>query len=217
VFKIIIHLLGLHPIASKGNTTGGKQQDGSMLCLLHSCKTPGQVTPQHNTIILAKLSRCMDGIIRKATKIDLHPNNINTTDGFFLRRSGKPLIRNLKERKHALNNMMPPVGPEKDRFFSYFTSNTAPLSVICLKAPYWSGSFFPYSLSLIGPFPSAFLPQTLYKPSTFQLCHFRPEDGDSMFLRNVGIDLRNHTAPKPKTTPTSLVTAVRTSNVRDLM
>jgi hypothetical protein len=127
-----------------------------MLCLQHPCKTPGQVTPQHNTIILAKLSRCMDGIIRKATEIDLHPNNINKTDGFSLLRSERPLIR----------NMMPPVGPEKDRFFSYFTSNTAPLSVICLKAPYWCGSFFPYLLSLIGPFPSG-VPSSkvdLYKP-----------------------------------------------------
>jgi hypothetical protein len=26
-----------------------------------------------------------------------------------------------------------------------------------------------------------------------------PEDGDSMFLRNVSIDLQIHTAPKPKT------------------
>jgi hypothetical protein len=33
-----------------------------------------------------------------------------------------------------------------------------------------------------------------YKLSTFQLCHFSPKDIDSMFLRNVGIDLRNHTA-----------------------
>jgi hypothetical protein len=26
-----------------------------------------------------------------------------------------------------------------------------------------------------------------------------PEDGDSVFLRNFGIDLQIHTAPKPKT------------------
>jgi len=31
------------------------------------------------------------------------------------------------------------------------------------------------------------------------ICSFSPEDGDSMFLRNVEIDLRNHTAPKSKT------------------
>jgi hypothetical protein len=41
-------------------------------------------------------------------------------------------------------------------------------------------------------------------PSTFQLYHFNPVDGDSIFLRNFGIDLRNHTELNPKTTPTSL-------------
>jgi hypothetical protein len=30
-----------------------------------------------------------------------------------------------------------------------------------------------------------------------------PEDGDSMFLRNVGIDLQIHTASKPKTSTTT--------------
>jgi hypothetical protein len=34
------------------------------------------------------------------------------------------------------------------------------------------------------------------------LRHFSPEDGDSMLLRNGGIDLRHHTTPKPKTTLT---------------
>jgi len=32
-------------------------------------------------------------------------------------------------------------------------------------------------------------------------CHVSPEDGDSMFIRNVYIDLRTDKAPKPKTTP----------------
>jgi hypothetical protein len=38
-----------------------------------------------------------------------------------------------------------------------------------------------------------------YKPSISQLCHFSPEDRDNMFIRNFGISLRNHMAPKPKT------------------
>jgi hypothetical protein len=33
----------------------------------------------------------------------------------------------------------------------------------------------------LGNFPSAFFPQTLYKPSTSQLCHFSLEDGDKCF------------------------------------
>jgi hypothetical protein len=44
-------------------------------------------------------------------------------------------------------------------------------------------------------------PQILYKSSTSQPCHFSLEDVNSIFLRNVGIDLRNHEAPAPKTTP----------------
>jgi hypothetical protein len=31
--------------------------------------------------------------------------------------------------------------------------------------------------------------------------NFIPEDGDSMFLQTVAINLRNHMAPKPKKTP----------------
>jgi hypothetical protein len=41
---------------------------------------------------------------------------------------------------------------------------------------------------------------TPYNTSTSQLCHFNYEDGDSMFLWNIGIDLWNYVAPKPKTT-----------------
>jgi hypothetical protein len=33
--------------------------------------------------------------------------------------------------------------------------------------------------------------------------YFSPEDGDSMFLGNVGIYLRVYTAPKPRTTKTT--------------
>jgi hypothetical protein len=39
--------------------------------------------------------------------------------------------------------------------------------------------------------PSAFLYLTLHSPSTSQLCHFSPEDGDSTILRNVGNDPQN--------------------------
>jgi hypothetical protein len=51
-----------------------------------------------NTSILAKKSRCMDRIIRKAIEIELHPN-INREDGFSLSRSWKPLIRDLRDQK----------------------------------------------------------------------------------------------------------------------
>jgi hypothetical protein len=54
-----------------------------------------------------------------------------------------------------------------------------------------------------GLTPSTFLPLTLYNTSTSQLCNFSPEDGDSMFLWNIGIYLQNYMAPIPKLTSTS--------------
>jgi hypothetical protein len=33
--------------------------------------------------------------------------------------------------------------------------------------------------------------------ATFLLCHFCPEDGDSMFLQNIGICPQNYTAKNP--------------------
>jgi hypothetical protein len=47
------------------------------------------------------------------------------------------------------------------------------------------------------PSSQVFLSVTLYKPSTSQLCHFSPEDGDSTSVQNVGISLQN-VAPNPK-------------------
>jgi hypothetical protein len=47
---------------------------------------------------------------------------------------------------------------------------------------------FPYSLPPIGSLPLALALHVLYKPSTSLPCHFSPEDGDSMFLQNAGID-----------------------------
>jgi hypothetical protein len=61
---------------------------------------------------------------------------------------------------------------------SVFTSY--PASSLCnLLEDYLSPPLF---LVLDRPFPSAFLPLTLYRPYTSQICHFSPKDGDSMFF-----------------------------------
>jgi hypothetical protein len=56
-----------------------------------------------------------------------------------------------------------------------------------------------------------FLPLTLYKPSTSHLCHFRPEDGQRIFLRNVGTELINNLRQNPRQYQRH-VTTVKTSN-----
>jgi hypothetical protein len=106
----------------------------------------------------------------------------------------------------------PPVGPEKGRFFSYFTPYPAPIiSNLLVGSLLVRTIFSPQSMSLIGPFLSAFFPQTPKRPPLPSFCRYSPEHGDSMFLRNAGIDLRNHTAPKPNTTPISHYTSCSVS------
>jgi hypothetical protein len=60
----------------------------------------------HNTSILAKKLRRTDRVIREAIEIDVHANNISREDVFSPSRSSKPLIRDLRERKQALNKNM---------------------------------------------------------------------------------------------------------------
>jgi hypothetical protein len=109
----------------------------------------------HNTSIPASKSRYMDRIIREATEIEPHPNNINRDNSFSLIRSWKPLIRVLREHKLPLTRTRPP-------------PYNLPEGSLLVR------SQFPYSLALIGYLPSALALQILYKPSTSLPCHFSP-------------------------------------------
>jgi hypothetical protein len=52
----------------------------------------------------------MDLIIMEAIEIQLHPNNMNREDGFFLSKAWKPLIHALKEQKKCLlKGLHPPL------------------------------------------------------------------------------------------------------------
>jgi hypothetical protein len=64
----------------------------------------------NNTSTLAKKLRHMDQIFKDMIEIELHPNSINTKDGFSLNRSWKPLICNLREQEQALNKDKTPSG-----------------------------------------------------------------------------------------------------------
>jgi hypothetical protein len=57
----------------------------------------GRCIQLHHTAILSTKPRHMDHIIREATEIELHHNNMNREDGFHLNKSWKPLICSLKD------------------------------------------------------------------------------------------------------------------------
>jgi hypothetical protein len=102
----------------------------------------------------------MDRIIREVIEIELHPNIINREVGFSLSRWRKPLICDLREWKQVLNeNMMPSDGPLKWAISSRSSLPTHLLSLTCLKV---SQDPFPYSSLWSAPFPSTFVPQTIY-------------------------------------------------------
>jgi hypothetical protein len=88
-----------------------------------------------------------------------------------------------------------------DMEFLVYLRNSKPYTVVILT--YDDRTQFPHSLPLIGSLPSALDLQVLISPPLPCLVTSAPEDGDSMLLRNVGIDLQIYTTPKPKTSTTT--------------
>jgi hypothetical protein len=88
------------------------------------------------------------------------------------------------------------------RFFSYCIPYPAPSppSVTCLKAPCKSGSFSHILSQWLAAFPQPSLLRSCINPLLPCLVPSALKM-ETLFLQNSGINLWNHMAPKPKTTP----------------
>jgi len=128
----------------------------------------------NDTTNLAKEAGRTERIIREATDIELHSDNTNRKENFFLSRSLRPLIRRLNDRRPSLgtSDYSPFSGPTTPRSLPPFFTPLFFLLSVC--------SFPPCSLSsfrtlLLGPFSGPFLP-------TFPILFFLPCKPSCIFL-----------------------------------
>jgi hypothetical protein len=68
--------------------------------------------------------------------------------------------------------------------------------VLCFGDMWFSRQMPTFRGNMLSPFLGL---KIVYIPTIFLPSHFSPEDGNSIFLRNIGLNLRNHTKPKHKT------------------
>jgi hypothetical protein len=121
----------------------------------------GHCIQLHNTTILSTKPIYRDRNIREATKIALHPNNMNREHGFCLSKSWKPFISSLKDCMKSPSQGSTDgfsAGPHRLYTLPYQGTNSILLSQLatCVHTGFLLGLFFD------------------------------PEDGSDMFLRKDG-------------------------------